>query len=93
MVSLDITDKEVVRETIMEVKSDAVIHCATWTAVDMVKDDDKVRKVRAVNAGAPRISLMPARLPTVRCSICPRTMCTMDRELSLGSQIARIIGH
>ena len=30
---------------------DAVIHCAAWTAVDMVEDDDKVAKVRAINVG------------------------------------------
>ena len=30
---------------------DAVIHCAAWTAVDMAEDDDKVSKVRAINAG------------------------------------------
>lgn len=50
-VSLDITDKEAVRKSITEIKPDAVIHCAAWTAVDMAKDDDKVEKVRAVNAG------------------------------------------
>lgn len=50
-VSLDITDKEAVRKVIAEVNSDAVIHCAAWTAVDMAEDDDKVKKVRAVNAG------------------------------------------
>ena len=32
-------------------KPDAVIHCAAWTAVDMAEDDDKVTKVRAINAG------------------------------------------
>lgn len=50
-VSLDITDKEAVRKVIAEVKPNAVIHCAAWTAVDMAEDDDKVEKVRAVNAG------------------------------------------
>ena len=50
-VSLDITEKEAVRKVIAEVKPDAVIHCAAWTAVDMAEDDDKVEKVRAVNAG------------------------------------------
>lgn len=50
-VSLDITDKKAVREIISEVKPDAVIHCAAWTAVDMAEEDDKVEKVRAVNAG------------------------------------------
>ena len=49
--SLDITDREVVIKAIQEMKPDAVIHCAAWTAVDMAEDDDKVEKVRAVNAG------------------------------------------
>lgn len=50
-VQLDITDKEAVQRTIESIKPDAVIHCAAWTAVDMAEDDDKVGKVRAVNAG------------------------------------------
>ena len=49
--SLDITDKAAVDKTIRGVKPDAVIHCAAWTAVDMVEDDDKVALVRKVNAG------------------------------------------
>lgn len=49
-VPLDITDKEAVINTITEIKPDAVIHCAAWTAVDMAEDDDKVDKVRAINA-------------------------------------------
>ena len=49
-VSLDITDEEKVRKVIEEYKPDAVVHCAAWTAVDMAEDDDKVEKVRAINA-------------------------------------------
>lgn len=49
-VSLDITDKEAVRKTVLEAKPDVIIHCAAWTAVDLAEDDDKVEKVRAVNA-------------------------------------------
>lgn len=49
-VSLDITDKEKVASVIVEVKPDAIIHCAAWTAVDMAEDDDKVSLVRRVNA-------------------------------------------
>ena len=49
--SLDITDKNEVEMIIKEVKPDVVIHCAAWTAVDMAEDDDKVEKVRAINAG------------------------------------------
>ena len=50
-VALDITDKDAVEKIITAVNPDAVIHCAAWTAVDMAEDDDKVEKVRAVNAG------------------------------------------
>ena len=49
-VSLDITDEEKVKKVIEEYKPDAVVHCAAWTAVDMAEDDDKVEKVRAINA-------------------------------------------
>ena len=50
-IALDITDKDAVEKIITEVNPDAVIHCAAWTAVDMAEDDDKVTKVRAINAG------------------------------------------
>ena len=49
-VGLDITDKEAVEKVISEIKPDAVVHCAAWTAVDMAEDDDKVEAVRRVNA-------------------------------------------
>lgn len=49
-VSLDITDKDAVLKAISEIKPDAVIHCAAWTAVDLAEDDDKVELVRKVNA-------------------------------------------
>lgn len=50
-IQLDITDRVAVKATIAQVKPDVVIHCAAWTAVDMAEDDDKVEKVRAINAG------------------------------------------
>ena len=50
-IGLDITDKEAVEKVISEIKPDAVVHCAAWTAVDMAEDDDKVEAVRRVNAG------------------------------------------
>lgn len=50
-VSLDITDAEAVSRVLHEVKPDAVVHCAAWTAVDLAEDEDKVEKVRAINAG------------------------------------------
>ena len=49
-VSLDITDAKAVDELITQQKPDVVVHCAAWTAVDMAEDDDKVEKVRLVNA-------------------------------------------
>lgn len=49
-ISLDITDRETVINTIAKVRPDAVIHCAAWTAVDMAEDDANVAKVRAINA-------------------------------------------
>ena len=48
-VGLDITNKESVSKTIENIKPDAVIHCAAWTAVDMAEDDDKIALVRKVN--------------------------------------------
>lgn len=50
-VPLDITDAAAVEQALTAVKPDAVVHCAAWTAVDMAEDDDKVAKVRAINAG------------------------------------------
>lgn len=58
-ISLDITDKAAVEKVLKEVQPDVVIHCAAWTAVDMAEDDDKVEKVRAVNAtGTENIALV-----------------------------------
>lgn len=51
-VRLDITDGEAVSRVIGEVKPDAVVHCAAWTAVDAAEDNEE--KVRAINAGGTR---------------------------------------
>lgn len=48
-VSLDITDREAVFRVIEEVKPDAVIHCAAWTAVDAAEEAENIPKVRAIN--------------------------------------------
>lgn len=48
-VSLDITNKEAVMNTIKSVKPDVVVHCAAWTAVDLAEDEDKQEKVKAIN--------------------------------------------
>lgn len=48
-VSLDITDKEAVMNTIRTVNPDVVVHCAAWTAVDLAEDEDKQAKVKSIN--------------------------------------------
>lgn len=48
-VKMDITDASEVSRVIGEVRPDAVIHCAAWTAVDAAEDEDKQEKVRAIN--------------------------------------------
>ncbi len=48
-VQLDITDKEAVLSTIEEIRPDAVIHCAAWTAVDAAEDEENKAKVDAIN--------------------------------------------
>ncbi len=46
---MDITDADAVRKLLTEVKPDAVVHCAAWTAVDLAEDEDKQEKVRSIN--------------------------------------------
>ena len=53
-VPLDITDGEAVSRVLCEVRPDAVVHCAAWTAVDLAEDEDKQGRVRAINAGGTR---------------------------------------
>lgn len=53
-VPLDITDGEAVSRVLCEVRPDAVVHCAAWTAVDLAEDEDKRGRVCAINAGGTR---------------------------------------
>ena len=53
-IGMDITDADAVRDVLMQVKPDVVIHCAAWTAVDLAEDEDKKGKVRAINADGTR---------------------------------------
>lgn len=48
-VSMDITDADAVDAVIADVKPDAVIHCAAWTAVDAAEEEENQPKVWAVN--------------------------------------------
>ena len=49
-VQLDITDSAAVKATIEEIKPDAIIHCAAWTAVDNAEDEENRDKVNKINA-------------------------------------------
>lgn len=40
--SLDITDEEAVHKLILDIKPDAIIHCAAWTAVDDAEENEKI---------------------------------------------------
>ena len=48
-VQLDITNKEAVSTTLTEIKPDAIIHCAAWTAVDAAEDEENREKVDKIN--------------------------------------------
>ncbi len=48
-VQLDITDKAAVMKAIEEVRPDAIIHCAAWTAVDAAEDEENREKVDRIN--------------------------------------------
>lgn len=48
-VQMDITDGVAVERIMAEIKPDAVIHCAAWTAVDAAEEADNLAKVCAIN--------------------------------------------
>ena len=48
-VQLEITDRGAVMQTIGELRPDAVIHCAAWTAVDAAEDAENREKVDNIN--------------------------------------------
>ncbi|MBR4224869.1 MAG: dTDP-4-dehydrorhamnose reductase [Oscillospiraceae bacterium] len=48
-VQLDITDEQAVKRVIGEIRPDAVIHPAAWTAVDAAEDEENRPKVEAIN--------------------------------------------
>ena len=62
--TLGITEfSKLLEKEIKKINPDVVIHCAAWTAVDLAEDDDKVEKVRDVNAkGTENIALVCKKL-------------------------------
>ena len=50
-IPMDITNADMVRSVLLQVKPDVVVHCAAWTAVDLAEDEDKQDKVRTINVG------------------------------------------
>lgn len=48
-IQLDITDETAVNQVLGQVKPDAVIHCAAWTAVDAAEDAENQDNVRMIN--------------------------------------------
>ena len=53
-VSLDITNREAVASALAEIRPDAVIHCAAWTAVDAAEEVENQEKARTINAHGTR---------------------------------------
>ena len=91
-VPLDITDKEAVEKRFSQ-NADRMlwIHCAAWTAVDLAEDEDKMGKVRAINAEGQKILQRFAKSLTARWFTFPQTMYLTDREQNHGSRIALLI--
>lgn len=62
-VRLDITNRDSVNEVLAELKPDAIVHCAAWTAVDAAEDEQNRERVRAVNVdGTQYIAEAAARI-------------------------------
>lgn len=51
-VRMDVTDAALVKRTVGDLKPDAVLHCAAWTAVDAAEDNERL--CRSVNAEGTR---------------------------------------
>ncbi len=46
---MDITDEAAVWQTVRQVRPDAVIHCAAWTAVDAAEEEANAEKIMRIN--------------------------------------------
>lgn len=51
-IPLDITDRAAVRDAMLRVRPDVVIHCAAWTAVDAAEEAENAASVYKVNVRA-----------------------------------------
>ena len=58
---LDITNRDRVRNVIADIRPDAIIHCAAWTAVDAAEEEENQKKVFAINADGTRYIAEAAR--------------------------------
>ena len=54
-VSMDITDRNAVWDTVCAIKPDVIIHCAAWTNVDGAEDPEKKPIVYKINTEGTRI--------------------------------------
>lgn len=48
--TMDITKTHLVNKVIEDIRPEAVVHCAAWTAVDLAEEEDKKDKVYQINA-------------------------------------------
>lgn len=48
-ISLDITERDAVRQVIDQYQPNVIIHCAAWTNVDGAEEEENKRKVDAIN--------------------------------------------
>ena len=53
-IQLDITDQAAVKSVIEEIRPDAIVHCAAWTAVDAAEDEENKDTVHMINAEGTR---------------------------------------
>lgn len=51
---LDITDQTAVKNALVQLRPDAVTHCAAWTAVDAAEEPENREKVFSINADGTR---------------------------------------
>ena len=52
--ALDITNAEAVADILDIIRPDAIVHCASWTAVDLAEDEANRDRVFAINADGTR---------------------------------------